>query len=167
LSAASAERPADFNIPSAQELQAARDDTNSFLPWLQEGGGHGKTMWLATCGLEYPDVAVRVMEIVPGDAPDKFTLRVFRAPTEEEMKAATAPNMEIHITGQPDVKKIPKDDYIRFTGTLSGYQPTPFLLTWDDAKVNQQDLQEIPAETPAPGRGGRPAAAPGRGRGGA
>ena len=168
LASASGERPADFNIPSAQDLQAARDDTNNFLPWLQEGGQHGQIMWLATCSLEYPDVAVRVMEIIPGDAPDKFTLRVFRAPTEGEMKAATAPNMEIHIVGQPDVKRIPKDDYIRFTGTLSGYQPTPFMLTWDEAKVNPEDLQDLPPETPAPGgRGGRGGAAPGRGRGGA
>ena len=73
-------------------------------------------MWLATCGLEYPDVAVRVMEIVPGDAPDKFTLRVFRAPTQEEMVAATAPNMEVHIAGQADVKKLHKDDGIRLHG---------------------------------------------------
>ncbi len=166
LSAASADRPVNFNIPNAQDLQAARDDRDNFIPWLQEGGQHGQTMWLATCGLEYPDVVVRVMEVVPGDAPDKFTLKVFRAPTEEEMKAASAPNMEIHIAGQPDVRRIPKDDYIRFTGTVTGYQPTPFLLTWDEAKVNADDLKDLPAETPAPGRG-RPAAAPGRGRGGA
>lgn len=169
--AAGAEKPADFSVPSAQDLQTARDDTNSFLPWLQEGGAHGKTMWLATCGLEYPDVAVRVMEIVPGDAPDKFTLRVFRAPTEEEMKAGAAPNMEIHIAGQPDVKKLNKDDLLRFTGTLSGYQQTPFMLTWDDSKVNSDDLTDLTTGTPAaPGRGGRGGAAgrgAGRGRGAA
>jgi tetratricopeptide (TPR) repeat protein len=159
LSAAGAERPATFNIPSAQELQMARDDTMNFLPWLQEGGAHGNTMWLATCGLEFPDVAVRVMEVMPGDAPDKFTLRVFRAPTQEEMTAASMPNMEIHIAGQPDVKKIPKDDFVRFTGTLNGYQPSPFLLTWDEAKINAEDLADLPAP-------GGPAA-PGRGRGGA
>jgi len=160
---AGTDKPADFNIPSAQDLQTARDDTNSFLPWLQEGGAHGKTMWLATCGLEYPDVAVRVMEIVQGDAADKFTLRVFRAPTEDEMKAGTAPNMEIHVAGQPEVKGIHKDDLLRFTGTLNGYQQTPFLLTWDDSKVNSDDLNDLTAPTPTPGRGGRGGAAPGRG----
>jgi len=158
LATASAERPADFNIPSAQDLQAARDDLNNFLPWLQEGGQHGQVMWLATCGLEYPDVTVRVMEIVPGDAPDKVTFRVFRAPTQEAMEAATAPNMEIHIVGQPEARRIPKDDYIRFTGTVTGYQPTPFLLTWDESKVNTED---IPPETPAPGRRGAAPARPG------
>jgi len=155
LAAASPDRPADFNVPSAQDLQAARDDTSNFLPWLQEGGAHGQMMWLATCGLEYPDVTVRVMEVVPGGA-DQLTLRVFRAPTQEAMEAATAPNMEVHIVGQSEASRLSKDDYIRFTGTVTGYQPTPFLLTWDESKVNAEDL---PAQG-APGRRGA-AARPG------
>ena len=119
----------------------------NFLPWLQEGGDHGKTMWLATCGLEYPDVAVRVMEVTPGDG-DNLTLKVFRAPTEEEMQAATGPNMEVHVMGQPEAKRIQKDDYVRFTGTVSGYSQSPFLLTWDNAKVNAEDISP---EKAAPG----------------
>src|SRR3990172_47052 len=59
LSGAGDQRPADLHVPSAQELAAARDDTTNFLPWLNEGGAHGNTMCLATCGLEFPDVAVR------------------------------------------------------------------------------------------------------------
>jgi len=86
------------------------------------------------------------------------TLKVFRAPTQEQMEAATAPNMEVRIVGQPEARRIPKDDYIRFTGTLTGYQPTPFLLTWDESKVNAED---IPAETAAPGRRGAAPARPG------
>ncbi len=160
--AAGPQKPADLNIPSAQDLQMARDEIANFIPWLQEGGQHGETMWLATCGLEFPDVAVRVMEVVPGDSPDNFTLRVFRAPTEEEMKAATAPNMEVHIMGQPDVKKLSKDDYVRFTGTLTGYQQNPLMLTWDDAKVNPEDLADA---TPASGSPGRGRGGAGRGRG--
>jgi tetratricopeptide (TPR) repeat protein len=156
MSATSADPPADFNIPSAQDLQMARDDTMNFLPWLHEGGMHGKTMWLATCGLEFPDVAVRVMEIIPGDTPDQTTMKVFRAPTAEEMKAATAPNMEIHIVGQPDVRKLRKDDLFRFTGTLKGYQQDPFMLTWDDCKVNADDLHDLttPVPVPAGAKGG-------------
>jgi tetratricopeptide (TPR) repeat protein len=155
LAVSSGDRPATLSIPSADDLQKARDDTANFLPWLQEGGDHGKTMWLATCGLEYPDVAVRVMEIAPGDG-DNVALKVFRAPTQEAMQAATAPNMEVHIMGQAEAKRIQKDDFVRFTGTVTGYQQTPFLLTWDNAKINTQD---IPAETPAPGAK-RPARAP-------
>jgi tetratricopeptide (TPR) repeat protein len=155
LSTSSNDRPATLMIPSAADLQMARDDTMDFLPWLQEGGDHGKTMWLATCGLEYPDVAVRVMNITPGDN-DSYTLDVFRAATQEAMQAASAPNMQVHITGQPDVKRVMKDDFVRFTGTLSGYTQNPFLLTWDNAKVNPEDLEpDKPAKKPA---GGKPAA---------
>lgn len=147
LAGSTPDRPATLNIPSADDLQKARDDTADFLPWLQEGGDHGKIMWLATCGLEYPDVAVRVMDVMPGDN-DSVTIMAFRAPTEEAMQAATAPNMTIHIMGQPEAKRIQKDDYVRFTGTLTGYQQSPFMLTWDNAKINTED---IPPEKPAPG----------------
>jgi len=148
LAAAGGERPATFTIPSSEDLKKAQEDTANFMPWLQEGGEHGKVMWLATCGLEFPDVAVRVMEVAPGDAADKVTLRVFRAATEEEMQAATAPNMEVHIVGQPEAKRIQKDDYVRFTGTLTSYSQSPFLLTWENAKINMED---IPPEKAAPG----------------
>jgi tetratricopeptide (TPR) repeat protein len=156
LAGTSADRPAAMAIPSAEELQKARDDTANFLPWLQEGGDHGKVMWLATCGLEYPDVGVKVLDITPGDN-DSFTLKVYRPAAADadaaakEMDAATMPNMEVHIASQPDVKRLMKDDAVRFTGTLKDYQQSPFLLTWDNAKVNPEDLQ------PAPTGGKRPA----------
>jgi len=147
LAAAGGDHPATLMIPSADDLKKAQEDTADFIPWLQEGGDHGKTMWMATCGLEYPDVAVRVMDVAPAEG-DNVTLKVFRAATEEEMQAATAPNMEVHIMGQPEAKRIQKDDYVRFTGTLTGYSPSPFLLTWDNAKINAED---IPPEKAAPG----------------
>ena len=159
LAAASNDKPATLTIPSADDLQKARDDTADFLPWLQEGGDHGKTMWVATCGLEYPDVAVRVMNVTPGDN-DGFTLDVFRAATQEAMQAATAPNMQVHIVGQPDVKRVMKDDYVRFTGTLSAYTQNPFLLTWDNAKVNAEDLTPAAAGGKKPAAGGAKPAAP-------
>jgi len=157
LATASADRPASLTIPSAEELQKAREDVNNFLPWLQEGGDHGKTMWLATCGLEYPDVGVKVLEITPGDN-DSYTLKVYRPAAADpdaaakEMDAATMPNMEVHVVGQPDAKRLQKDDAVRFTGTLKDYQPSPFLLTWDPAKINAEDLQPAPT-----GGGKRPA----------
>ena len=156
LAGTSADRPASMTIPSAEELQKARDDTTNFLPWLQEGSEHGRIMWLATCGLEYPDVGVKILEITPGDD-DNLTLKVYRPAAADpdaavkEMDAATMPNMEVHIVGQPDAKRLMKDDAVRFTGTLKDYQQSPFLLTWDNAKVNPEDLQ------PAPTGGKRPA----------
>ena len=146
LATSSPERPETLTIPSADDLKKAQEDTANFIPWLQEGGDHGKTMWLATCGLEYPDVAVRVMEVTPDG--DNVSLKVFRAATEEEMQAATMPNMEVHVVGQPDAKRIQKDDYVRFTGTLTGYSQSPFLLTWENAKVNTEDIS---SDKPTPG----------------
>ena len=63
LAGSSADRPATLTVPSAADLQKARDDTANFLPALKAGGDAGKVMWLASCGLEYPDVGVRVMEM--------------------------------------------------------------------------------------------------------
>ena len=156
LAGSSNDRPASLNIPSADDLQKARDDTANFIPWLKEGSDHGKVMWLATCGLEYPDVGVKIVEVDPGDG-DNVTLKVYRpAATDpdaasKEMEAATDPNMEVHVTGQPDAKKLMKDDQVRFTGTLTAYSPSPFLLTWENAKVNADDLKDAVA-TPEPGK---------------
>ncbi len=151
LAGTTADRPATYTIPSSADLDKARNDVNDFIPWLKEGGDHGKIMWLATCGSQYPDVAVRIMDIVPVD--DKnLTLKVFRPLAtdqegmQKEMEGATEPNMEVHIVGQPDAKRLQKDDVVRFTGTLSGYTQNPFLLTWDAATVNAEDIPPVKAE---------------------
>lgn len=153
LAGTTADRPATYTIPSAADLDAARNDVDHFIPWLKEGGDHGKIMWLATCGSTYPDVAVRIMDIVPVDD-NNLTLKVYRPLAtdqegmQKEMQAATDANMEVHIVGQPEAKRLQKDDVVRFTGTLTGYTQSPFLLTWDAAKVNAED---IPPEKPTPG----------------
>jgi tetratricopeptide (TPR) repeat protein len=141
LSASSSDKPATLNVPSAADLQKARDDTANFIPALVAGGDAGKAMWLASCGLEYPDVGVRVMEppVVEGDT---VTLKVFRGATPEEIEAATVSNMQVKIDGQPEAKKLEKDAVVRFTGTLTGYTQNPFMLTWDKAKINMEDLPE-------------------------
>jgi tetratricopeptide (TPR) repeat protein len=153
LAGTTADRPATYTIPSAADLTTARNDTNNFIPWLKEGGDHGKLMWLATCGLEFPDVAVEVMTVTPGDS-GNATLLVYRPAAsdpdaaQKEMDAATDPNMTVDIVGQPEVSRLQKGDGVRFTGTLSAYTPTPFMLTWSAAKVNADD---IPPEKAAPG----------------
>ena len=141
LATSSGDRPATLNIPSAADLQKARDDTANFLPALKAGGDAGKVMWLASCGLEYPDVGVRVMEAPVVDG-DNVNLKVFRGATPEEIEAATAANMAVKVVGQPEAKKLEKDAVVRFTGTLVSYTQTPFLLTWDKAKINTEDLPE-------------------------
>lgn len=162
LAGTSADRPATFTIPSADDLQKARDDTADFMSWLQEGGDHGKVMWLATCGSEYPDVGVKVIDVMPGDG-DNVSLDVYRPlaadpdAATKEMEGATAANMQLHVVGQPDAKKLMKDDEVRFTGTLSAMTQSPFMLTWDNAKINPDDLKDVAPDKPTPGAK-RPAA---------
>ncbi len=153
LAASSNDRPATLNVPSAADLQKARDDTANFIPALMAGGDAGKVMWLASCGLEYPDVGVRIMEPPTADG-DTVTLKVFRGNTPEEIEAATMPNMEVKIEGQPEAKKLEKDAVVRFTGTLVGYTQNPFMLSWDKAKINPEDLPEEkgPAKKGAPAK---------------
>jgi hypothetical protein len=141
LSATSSDKPATLNVPSAADLQKARDDTANFIPALVAGGDAGKVMWLASCGLEYPDVGVRVMEAPAVDG-DTITLKVFRGATPEEIEAATTSNMIVKVDGQPEAKRLEKDAVVRFTGTLTGYTQSPFVLTWDKAKINTEDLPE-------------------------
>ncbi|HLJ23504.1 MAG TPA: hypothetical protein VKT71_05300 [Candidatus Acidoferrales bacterium] len=141
LASSATEKPATLNVPSAADLQKARDDTANFIPALVAGGDAGKTMWLASCGLEYPDVGVRVME-APMVEGDSVTLKVFRGATPEEIEAATMANMTVKIDGQPEAKKLEKDAVVRFTGTLTGYTQSPFMLTWEKAKINTEDLPE-------------------------
>ena len=141
LAGSSADRPTTLNIPSATDLQKARDDTMNFLPALKAGGDAGKVMWLASCGLEYPDVGVRLMEAPAADG-DNLNLKVFRGATPEEIEAATEANMQVKVVGQPEAKRLEKDAVVRFTGTLVSYSQTPFLLTWDKAKINTEDLPE-------------------------
>jgi len=46
------------------------------------------------------------------------------------------------ITPQPDVVRLQKDDGIRFSGTLVSYDPSPFLLHWDQVKVDPSVIPE-------------------------
>jgi tetratricopeptide (TPR) repeat protein len=146
LAANSAERPASYVVPSAADLTKATDPGSNFIESLQAGGDKAKVTWLAVCGLEFPEVGGKVIEI-SGD--DPIILKVFYAPTPEAIEAGKTPNMETKVSGQPDVKRIPPGDPVRFSGTLASYDAAPFMLHWDKAKVNPED---IPAEKPQPGK---------------
>ena len=154
LAAGSGDRPASLTIPSAADLQKALADTENFIPVLKAGGDPAKVMWLASCGQEYPDVGVYAMENAAAEG-DAVSIKVYRPSTvdpdaaQKEMEAATEPNMVIKVVGQPEASRIQKSDPFRFTGTLSAYSQSPFLLTWDKAKINTEDL---PADKGVPGK---------------
>jgi tetratricopeptide (TPR) repeat protein len=156
LASSSADRPASYSIPSSADLDAAHKDMTilSVITDLKAGGDKAKVTWLAACGLEFPDVPGRLLEIVPGT--DAVILKTSFVTNQAEFDAATTPNMEFKVVGQQGADKLEKDSAPRITGTLMSYEPDPaFMLHWDKAKVNEEDLPKEkakPVKKPAPKR---------------
>jgi len=144
LAAGSADRPATYTIPSTADLQKIVQSSTivTVLADLKAGGDKAKMTWLALCGSEFPEVVGKVIEVKP--AADYVELLLYTGATPEEIQAATTANLDVKVIGQPEASRIEKDDAVRFSGTLSSYDPDPaFMLHWDKAKVNPED---IPAE---------------------
>src|ERR1041385_2312854 len=139
LAGSSAERPATYKIASSADLDGARKDMTiaSVIADLKGGGDKAKITWLASCGLEFPDVPGKLLEVTPGATPtDPVTLKLAFVTNQAEFDAATTPNMDVKIVGQPEAAKLDKDTTPapRFTGTLVAYDPDPsFMLHWDKA----------------------------------
>jgi len=143
LASSSVDRPASYKLVSAAELDTARKDMTiaSVVTDMKAGGDKAKLTWTAACGLEFPDVPGKLIEITPG--PDMIQLKLAFVTSEAEFDAKTTPDMEVKIktADQPDAAKLEKDSAPRITGTLESYDPDPaFMLHWDKAKVNPDDL---------------------------
>ena len=148
LAGSSAERPASYSLPSAADLSAAQKDMTiaSVVTDLKAGGDKSKLTWLASCGLEFPEVPGKVIEVVPGT--DAIVLKIAFVTSDAEFDAATTPNMDVKVVGQPEAARVEKDSAVHFTGTLTAYDPEPaFFLHWEKAKVKEED---IPKEKGAP-----------------
>jgi hypothetical protein len=141
LAGSSADRPSTYTLPSSQDLDAARKDMTiaSVITDLKAGGDKAKVTWLASCGLEFHDVPGKLIEVTPGA--DAVQLKVAFVTSDAEFDSKTTPDMDVKVVGQPDASKLEKDNPVRFTGTLMSYDPDPaFMLHWDKAKVNQEDI---------------------------
>ena len=164
LSANSPERPASYTIPSQDDLNKIRQSSN-IITVISDLGGSGdkaKMTWLAICGAEFPEVVGKIIDEQKTDAAIDFM--VYTGATPEDMQAATMPNMDVKvwvaahpaagtpaaapIPPQPDVVRLQKDDGIRFSGTLVSYDPSPFLLHWDQVKVDPTVIPEKGAAAP-------------------
>ncbi|HKV48656.1 MAG TPA: hypothetical protein VJN69_11250 [Candidatus Acidoferrales bacterium] len=160
----SPDRPATFTIPSAADLSQIRSNSTilTIISDLSAGGDKASQTWLATCGSELSAVSGKIIDVQQGDGVVDFM--VFTGATSDAMQAATTANMDVkvyttmpatppaaptagatqpQITPQPDVARLQKNDPIVFSGTIVSYDPSPFLLHWDDVKVDQS---VIPAE---------------------
>ena len=148
LASSSVDRPGSYSIPSAADLTAAQKDMTiaSVFADLKAGGDKTKLTWLAACGLEFPEVPGKVIEVVPGS--DAIVLKIAFVTSDAEFEAATTANMDVRVVGQPEAARVEKDSAVHFTGTLVSYDPEPaFFLHWDKAKVKEED---IPKEKGAP-----------------
>jgi len=148
----SVERPATYKLVSSADLDAARKDMTiaTVVTDLKAGGDKAKLTWTAACGLEFPDVPGKMIEVVAGA--DTTELKNAFVTSDAEFEAATTPNMDVIIkkADQPEAAKLEKGNPVRFTGTLESYDPDPaFMLHWDKAKVNAEDLPKAgPAKKP-------------------
>jgi len=151
LAGSSAERSASYSIPSAADLGAVQKDMTiaSVVTELKAGGDKGKMTWLASCGLEFPEVPGKVIEIVPAAAAsDPIVLKIAFVTSDAEFDAATTPNLDVKVVGQPEAARVEKDSAVHFTATLTSYDPDPaFFLHWEKGKVKDED---IPKEKSAP-----------------
>jgi tetratricopeptide (TPR) repeat protein len=167
LAANSPDRPSTYTIPSQDDLTKIRQSSNiiTVISDLSAGGDKAKMTWLAICGAEFPEVVGKIIDVQKSDAYVDFM--VFTGATPDEMQAATMPNMDVKvwtstppasatpaagaaanatpatpIPPQPDVVRLQKDDGVRFSGTLVSYDPSPFLLHWDQVKVDPSIIPE-------------------------
>ena len=162
LAANSPDRPSTYTIPSHDDLSKISQSSTiiTVISDLSGGGDKAKMTWLAICGAEFPEVVGKIIDVQKPDASVDFM--VFTSASSDEMQNATMANMDVKVwtapkpgggspavQPQPDVLRLQKDDAIKFSGTLAGYDPSPFLLHWDQVKV---DPSIIPEKGGAPKR---------------
>ncbi len=151
LASSSVQRPESYKLASSADLAAAQKDMTiaSVITDLKAGDEKSKLTWLAACGLEFPEVPGKVIEVVPGN--DAIVLKIAFVTSDAEFDAATTPNMDVRVVGQPEAARVEKNSAIHFTGTLTSYDPNPtFFLHWDKAKVKAEDIpkEKTPAKKP-------------------
>lgn len=151
LAASSADRPSTYSLRSAADINAAQKDMTiaSVFADLKAGGDKSKLTWLAACGLEFPEVPGKVIEVAAGDP---LVLKIAFVTSDAEFDAATTPNMDVRVVGQPDAARVEKNSAVHFTGTLVSYDPDPFFLHWDKAKVKAEDIPKEKGQKKPPAR---------------
>jgi hypothetical protein len=92
-----------------------------------------------------------VIEVTPGATDnDPIDFKIAFVTSDAEFDAATTPNMEVKVLGQPDAKRVEKDGAVHFTATLVSYDPDPnFMLHWEKGKIADDDIpkEKTPKKT--------------------
>jgi len=59
--------------------------------------------------------------------------------------------MDVKVGGEPCATRVEKENPVRFTGTLTAYDPDPaFMMHWEKAKVNAEDIPKDKTPTKKP-----------------
>jgi hypothetical protein len=144
LAQSSPDPPAGYSIPSAADLaKAGQREAPAIIADLRVGGNKGKITWLGVCNGVFPEAFLAKTYEVNASNPAAIELKAAIGSSEEELNASTAADTTLKITTQPDAARLSKDDIFRFAGKLTGYTPSPFQLSFEDVKINPED---IPAE---------------------
>lgn len=168
------DRPATWTIPSHDQLAPILQASNilSLISDLSAGGDKAKLTWLADCDAEFPEVVGKIIDVKPSD--NYVDFMVYTGATADDMQKATTANMDVkvwtaappagamggpastasQVTPQPDVTRLQKNSGIRFSGTIVSYDPSPFLLHWDQVKVDPSIIPPKGATRSRP-RGGQ------------
>jgi tetratricopeptide (TPR) repeat protein len=135
----SLERPESFTLPSKADLVATRNamSITTVVADLKAGGDKAKMTWLAACGMEFPNVPSKVISVGQGEP---VGLKVALVTTEQEFRAVRRANMDFTVDGQPEAGSLAVGSLVRFTGTLASFERAPFMLHWQKAKINAQDI---------------------------
>ena len=156
LAASSTTRPDTYKLASVDDLNNVRKDMTiaSVIADLKAGGDKAKVTWLASCGLEFPEVPGKALEVTPGS--DAVVFKAALVTSDEQLNTVTTPDMEVKVVGQPEAARVEKDAPFHFTATIASYDPDPaFLIHWDKGKVKEEDIpadkekKTPPKRTPA------------------
>jgi len=140
--------PGEWNLPTAEQVTALRSElpVKRIFDELKAGGAQRDLIWVASCGLELPELSGEVIEV--SSSPDNLV--TLKLAVGEEAADAKVPTVEVKVKEPPEAKNLKATDIIRFSGILADYQSEPFLLRLVEGKVNPEDIPK--REAPAPAR---------------
>ncbi|HEX9764993.1 MAG TPA: hypothetical protein VGA39_06890, partial [Candidatus Acidoferrales bacterium] len=140
------EPPAGWKLVSSEQVSAVRNELTlkRIFDDLKAGGEQEEIIWLASCGLELPELEAEVVQISQNEG-NVVTLGV--AVTEESSEAKRA-DMVVRVIAPPEAKNVKVGDLVHITGTLRSYQKDPeFQLVLSDGRIKPEDIPKT--------RGGR------------
>ncbi len=151
--ALSPEPPAGWRLVSSEQVASVRNELTlkRIFDDLKAGGEQEQMIWLASCGLELPELEAEVVQISQNEG-NVVTLGV--AVTEESSEAKKA-DMVVKVIAPPEAKNVKVGDLVHITGTLRSYQKDPeFQLMLSDGRIKPEDIPKTRGGRGGAGRGG-------------